>query len=160
LGWLVIGVFQGYFTFVMSVIGLTGSGFSVFNVSEVTIPALLSTVMLLGSYPMTQIYQHQEDRKHGDITISLILGIMGTFHFTGVIFFISSTFFVAYYFTFYNLTTAVYFLIALTPVIGYFMWWYFNARKKPTLVNYINTMRLNLISSICLSTFFLGVRLF
>jgi 1,4-dihydroxy-2-naphthoate octaprenyltransferase len=48
-------------------------------------PALLSTCLLLGSYPMTQIYQHEEDARRGDKTFSLLLGIKETFIFTAVI---------------------------------------------------------------------------
>ena len=44
---------------------------------SVQIPAILSSLLLFGSYPMTQIYQHEEDARRGDKTLSLKLGIQG-----------------------------------------------------------------------------------
>ncbi|MEO1450287.1 MAG: UbiA family prenyltransferase, partial [Bacteroidota bacterium] len=96
-GWLAIGLFQGYFTYLMTIVGLAGGvepWMSDFWV--VQFPALLTTMMLLGSYPMTQVYQHEEDGERGDQTISLRLGILGTFHFTAMAFSLSSAGFVWY----------------------------------------------------------------
>ena len=80
-GWLVAGLFQGLFTFVMCYIGI--NKYSMENVFKlhVLVPGVLSTVMLWANYPMTQIYQHEEDEKHGDVTLSRKLGIRGTFYF-------------------------------------------------------------------------------
>ena len=52
----------------------------------IQIPALLTTMMLMSAYPITQVYQHKEDRERGDFTLSLSLGILGTFHFTAFAF--------------------------------------------------------------------------
>jgi len=38
--------------------------------------------MTAGMYPLTQIYQAEEDRKHGDQTLALALGISGSFAFS------------------------------------------------------------------------------
>ena len=46
--------------------------------------ALVSTLFLCGSYPLTQVYQHEEDARRGDRTLSLRLGIRGTFVFAAV----------------------------------------------------------------------------
>src|SRR5688572_10893798 len=68
-GWLVAGLFQGLFTFAMCYIGI--NKYSLENVLQlnVLIPGILTTIMLWANYPMTQIYQHDEDEKHGDMTI-------------------------------------------------------------------------------------------
>ena len=47
--------------------------------SQIVYGAFLCTLMLLGSYPMTQVFQHEEDAKRGDLTLSRILGIKGLF---------------------------------------------------------------------------------
>ncbi|MEO1254384.1 MAG: UbiA family prenyltransferase, partial [Bacteroidota bacterium] len=102
VGWLAAGIFQGYFTYLLSYVAINDvSVIDTFNLS-IQIPGILSSALLLGSYPMTQIYQHDEDEKRGDITISLRLGILGTFHFTAVAFFFSSAGFLFYFIIFFN----------------------------------------------------------
>lgn len=44
-----------------------------------------SSLLLLGSYPLTQIYQHDEDGARGDLTLSRLLGVAGTFRFAQVV---------------------------------------------------------------------------
>ena len=42
--------------------------------------ALGIQLMTVGLYPLTQIYQMEEDKKHNDMTIAIYLGITATFH--------------------------------------------------------------------------------
>jgi len=79
--WLIVALFQGLFTFLMCYVGVNKYGFENLGKMNVILPGLLSTLMLLGTYPITQIYQHEEDAKHGDKTFSMVLGIRGTFYF-------------------------------------------------------------------------------
>jgi len=104
---------------------------------------------------MTQIYQHEEDAKRGDRTLSIVLGIRGTFHFTAIFFAISITGFVFYYLKYFDRYTAGIFILFLFPVLVYFLLWYRLARKDESKADFTNTMRLNLISSVGLSAFFL-----
>jgi len=104
---------------------------------------------------MTQIYQHEEDSKRGDHTLSIVLGIRGTFHFTALFFTFSVTGFVFYYLNFFDAYTAGIFVLFLLPVFGYFLLWYRHVRKDESKADYTNTMRLNLISSVSLVVFFL-----
>lgn len=154
-GWLAAGVFQGYFTFLMVRLAMDGLVFSELITLDIQIPAILTTVLLFGSYPMTQIYQHDEDSRRGDRTISLLLGIMGTFHFTAIIFTVAVGLYGWYFMAFYTNEIAVLFVISLFPVLVFFGTWYFKARKDRSTVNFSRTMRLNLLSSICLNGFFL-----
>ncbi len=86
LGWLTVGLFQGSFAFLMCYVGINNFELESLMQNKIIIPAILTTVMLLGNYPMTQIYQHEEDAKHGDKTMSMLLGIRGTFIFVQVVF--------------------------------------------------------------------------
>ncbi|NJK83733.1 MAG: ubiquinone biosynthesis protein UbiA, partial [Saprospiraceae bacterium] len=76
-------------------------------------PAILSSLMLLGSYPMTQIYQHEEDAKRGDTTLSLKLGILGTFHFTAITFGLATAGFVAYFISYFDFQTSLFYIFFL-----------------------------------------------
>jgi 4-hydroxybenzoate polyprenyltransferase len=154
-GWLVIGVFQGFFTFLMCYVGINNFDLENAMQAKVLIPALLTSVMLWGNYPMTQVYQHKEDEKHGDKTMSRLLGIRGTFIFVQVIFGLSAIGFVAYFVKFYSIELGYYFLLALAPVVIFFMYWFYLVWKDEKKANFSFTMWLNFISSLCLNGFFI-----
>jgi 1,4-dihydroxy-2-naphthoate octaprenyltransferase len=44
------------------------------------------SLLLGGFYPLTQIYQHDADRRDGVRTLSLVLGYRGSFVFTGIVY--------------------------------------------------------------------------
>lgn len=154
LGWLATGIFQGYFTFLTVILGLQSYSFADLLDLQWQVPAVLSSLLLMGSYPMTQVYQHEEDAQRGDKTISLRLGILGTFYFTGVFFFFSNLGLSFYFYTWFGLTTAMLFQLSLTPVIGYFLYWFLKVRKDQKKADFEHTMQLNLVSSVMLNVFF------
>ncbi|CAD5269846.1 MULTISPECIES: UbiA family prenyltransferase [unclassified Imperialibacter] len=160
LGWLVAGFFQGYFTFMLVVVGLKDFSPELFLNAKYFVPAFLSSALLWGSYPMTQVYQHEEDGRRGDETLSRKLGVLGTFHFTAVCFTLASGGFFYYFLTSYEMTTALAFLIAMGPVLAYFLWWYAGVRNDRKQANFRNTMRLNFYSAVCLNLFFSWLWLF
>jgi 1,4-dihydroxy-2-naphthoate octaprenyltransferase len=154
-GWITVGVFQGLFTFVMCYIGVNQYELENIWKPQVLVPGFLSTIQLLGTYPMTQIYQHEEDAKRGDETLSLRLGIRGTFYFVGGIFTLATAGFVYYFMTYFNVHYALVFFIALVPVVVYFFYWFLQVYKDPSKADHSHTMRLNSISATCLNGFFL-----
>ncbi len=149
------GLFQGLFTFVMCYIGI--NNYSLENVlkASILIPGALCTIMLWANYPMTQIYQHEEDAKRGDMTISRLLGIKGTFYFVGATFSIVTLGFVLYFNVFFSQKYAWIFLSALFPVAAYFLFWFIKVSKDKAKADYSHTMALNFISATCLNAFFL-----
>lgn len=154
VGWLVAGFFQGYFTFIMVVVGLTDAGLNELWASHHIFPALLTSALLWGSYPMTQVYQHAEDGRRGDETLSRKLGVLGTFHFTAICFSAASAGFFSYFYTAFGAPVALIFVVSMVPVLAFFFWWYWQVRKDRTQANFKNTMRLNLYSALCLNLFF------
>lgn len=159
-GWLVAGIFQGAFTFVMSYIGI--NDYQLENVwkASVWIPGGLSTLMLWANYPMTQVYQHDEDGKRGDETLSRLLGIRGTFYFVAGVFGIVSIGFVLYLTSYFGSEYAWAFVMALGPVILYFGYWFLKVLRDEEAADYSHTMGLNFISSTCLSAYFVYLFLF
>lgn len=154
IGWLAAGVFQGYFTVLMTCLGLGDLTMSDLMDVRIQLAGALSTMLLFGSYPMTQVYQHEEDGRRGDKTISLMLGIRGTFHFTAIFFSISVALYVWFFLTFYDSLTAVLFVASLLPVLAFFLVWYFQVRNDPANADFERTMRLNMLSGLCLNLFF------
>ena len=153
--WIVAGFFQGCFTFCMAYAGLSDFGWEVFTKSHVIIPGLLTSLMLWGSYPLTQVYQHEEDAKRGDITLSLKLGIKGTFLFSSLWFMVTGICF-SWFFLSRNQENSFYgFLAAMLPVILFFLvWFYFVLKDQEKYINYTWAMWMNRISAIALNVFF------
>ncbi len=153
--WLVAGFFQGFFTFCTAYVGINHAGLVTLLQPHVWLAALLTSVMLWGSYPMTQIYQHQEDRQRGDQTLSLQLGIRGTFYFAAAWLIITGIGFIWYYQTFYRWQYAVAFVILVLPLVFYFGWWYRRVYLSTSAADFRSTMKLNMISGLCLNVFFI-----
>lgn len=153
-GWMVTGIFQGFFTFLMCYTGLNNFALESTLNTPVLFPAALTTLMLWANYPMTQVYQHEEDARHGDRTLSLLLGIRGTFYFAAFFFGLTALGFVFYFNQYFQLRQAWGFLIALSPVILYFSFWFLNVVRNPRQADFKHTMRLNFISATCLVVFF------
>lgn len=153
-GWLTVGVFQGFFTFLMSYIGINNFELENLLKAKVLLPAALTSVMLLGNYPMTQVYQHEEDEKHGDQTMSMLLGIRGTFIFTQIVFAFATLGFVLYFNSYFSMKYSLAFIYAMVAPVLFFMFWFYKVWQDSTQANFTNTMWLNFISAVSLNGFF------
>lgn len=153
--WIITGLFQGLFTFMMSYIGLNNFSFENTLKLHILIPGLLTSIMLWANYPMTQVYQHEEDAKRGDRTLSLMLGVLGTFYFVGAVFSVVTIGFVLYFINFFEVRYALIFLAALFPVVTYFFYWFLKVYKDKAFADHKHTMLLNFISATCLNAFFI-----
>lgn len=155
ISWIVAGFFQGCFTFCMAYAGLSDFGFEVLLMPHVLVPGILTSIMLWGSYPLTQVYQHAEDAKRGDHTLSLRLGVKGTFLFSSIWFLFTGLAF-AWFFLDRNQEWAFYgFLAALLPPVLYFYTWFWFVKKNEIqYANYTWAMWMNRISAIALNVFF------
>lgn len=154
LSTLVVTLFQGAFTFFMVQIGV-GTPLSVVLQQPNIWFALVSTLFLCGSYPLTQIYQHQEDSRRGDKTLSLLLGIKGTYIFAALSLLSGTALLLWLYFSQQQLQNIVIFLICTAPILYFFTGWAMRAFKDLRVVNYKNTMLMNKLSSLCISLAFI-----
>lgn len=154
LSLLTIAIFQGGFTFLMTYQAVNQVTIASLGEIKILMPACLSSLMLLGSYPMTQVYQHEEDSKRGDKTMSLLLGIKGTFLYTMLVFGLSTGGFAYYYATYFSLQSAILFTVFLLPVLVFFFYWFWKVAQNEANANFENTMRLNMLSAICLNLFY------
>jgi 1,4-dihydroxy-2-naphthoate octaprenyltransferase len=153
--WLIVSLFQGMFTFMMCYIGINRFPIETLWKSSVCVPAILSTALLLGTYPMTQIYQHEEDARRGDNTFSRMLGIRGTFLFVGAVFGIVSIGYILYFNAFFSESYAWAFLTALLPVVTFFFYWFLKVLRDESKADFKHTMWLNFLSATCLNIFFI-----
>jgi len=155
VSWLVVGIFQGCFAFMMCYIGINNFKIESLINDRIITPALLTTIMFWGNYPMTQVYQHEEDARRGDNTMSRYLGIRGTFVFVQVIFTLATLGFVSYFIRFYTPELSYAFLLSMVPIVLFFMIWFYQVWRDPSKADYSRTMWLNFISSTCLNAFFI-----
>lgn len=154
VGWLTVVLFQGVFTFAMCYAGINKFGFENLLQYKVLFPGFLTSLMFFATYPMTQVYQHEEDVKRGDITMSVKLGIRGTFLFAMIFFTAAAAGFIYYFVTTFNAFYAVVFILTQSPVVLYFLFWFASVVRNPSNADHAATMRLNFISSLCLNVFF------
>ena len=154
--------FAGYLTVIICqgglVFFLVYHGSHLHKSLDVPLEAMVASSLLIGGfYPLTQLYQHEEDRKDGVRTISLLLGYRGSFIFTGIVYSVAFTL-LAHYFIF-NLQIREFFVLAtcMLPVLVYFVIWAVKVWKNPGQANFKNTMRMNLLASLCTNAGFIAV---
>ena len=152
--WMITGLFQGLFTFIACYLGINDFEIGHALKKEVLVPGLLTSLMLWANYPLTQVYQHEEDTRRGDITISARLGITGTFFFAASVFTLALGGFLFYLKFVFGEAYAWAFLVAILPILVYFFYWFLLIMKSRTNADYTHTMRLNYISGVCLNVFF------
>ncbi len=148
IGLLTVVFFQGAWTYLMSMLAINGFSFGELITEKTLFAAGLCSLLLLGSYPMTQVYQHGEDGRRGDHTISRMLGIKGTFYWTISVFSLGTAGFILYFFYYYSLTIALIFPVFMTPTLVYFLLWFLRVLKDEKAADYKSTMNLNKISSV------------
>ena len=154
-GWVAAGVFQGFFTLVMCYVGINDFQIANALTAKVIYAGILSSAMLLGNYPMTQVYQHDEDAQRGDYSFSRMLGVRGTFWFVGGVFTFVFAGFITYFQFFFTIRYSLVFGIALLPILIYFSFWFRSVWSDEAQADFSKTMWLNFISATCLNAFFL-----
>ena len=112
-----------------------------------TLGMISASLLIGGFYPLTQIYQHEADEKDGVKTISAMLGIRGTFIFCGIIYGIA--FAILTYFLLISLEEKEFLILStcMLPVLVYFMGWALQVWRNPSLADFRNTMRMNIVAS-------------
>lgn len=152
LGFLVVVVFQGGFTYYLTYLGVTQS----FLPLEGAVPWVLvaCTLQIGGVYPLTQVYQHKQDLADGVVTLSYKLGYRGTFVFAALMF-ASCNFCYFMYFTAVGRLDSFFVLQAFfAPILAFFAYWFVQVWRSSSEANFRNTMLMNLIAAICMNLCF------
>jgi 4-hydroxybenzoate polyprenyltransferase len=153
LSTVVVVIFQGAFTFLMTQVGVGTSSAALAGHTNLLL-ALVSTLFLCGSYPLTQVYQHTEDARRGDRTLSLWLGIHGTFVFAAVGLLAGAATLLLTYSLRQEPRALLVFLLATGPVVVLFGRWAWLVWHDTSAASFEWTMRMNQVSSLCLSLAF------
>ena len=151
IGYLTVVVFQGAVTF-----WLVYHGSHQPVTLQVPESGMLASSLLIGGfYPLTQVYQHEADARDGVNSISRRLGYRGTFIFTAIVY--SIAFMVLAYHFFSELDFDKFFVLAtcMLPILVYFFIWARKVWKDNRAADFANTMRMNVVASVCTNTGFL-----
>lgn len=116
-------------------------------------PALISSLLLGALYPLTQIYQHEEDVKDGVISVSYMVGKKGTFLLSAA-FFIAATLLLFIWFR-QQILQFWLFLIVMLPVVLFFLYWMVRVWRSQAEASYQNSLRMNMLATLCTALFFL-----
>ncbi|GAA4410739.1 hypothetical protein GCM10023187_35710 [Nibrella viscosa] len=152
LSWLVVGTFQGGLTYLMTYQAINNLPLRALADPRPLLAALLCTLNLLAIYPITQVYQHDEDSRRGDLTMSRLLGIRGTFVCAIVMFGLSVT---GYYFYFEGGSPFYMLLGYLLPAAGFFLFWFWQVYHDAGKASFRSAMRMTLLAGLGLNAFFL-----
>ncbi len=116
---------------------------------------LASSILIGALYPLTQIYQHEQDKQDGVVSISYRLGYRGSFVFSGILFALANLLLYLYFTGTGSLTSFFIFSIALLPAVAYFFYWAIQVFKQPKAANFKNSLLMNVIAAFCTNTGFI-----
>ncbi len=108
-----------------------------------------------GFYPITQVYQHESDKKDGVRTISILLGKKGTFVFCAIMYLVAFSLLFLYYRQTGQLVSFGILQVFFLPVLVYFINWVWKVWKDASLADFFHTMRMNWLASACTNTGFI-----
>jgi 1,4-dihydroxy-2-naphthoate octaprenyltransferase len=153
IGYLTVVIFQGSVTFFM-----VYHGADIGKTLAVPPAGIIAAGLLIGGfYPLTQVYQHEADRKDGVVTISAMLGYKGTFLFTALIYTFAMSILAWLFFNRGEEKKFVVLATLMLPILVYFFRWAGKVWKDVHNADFQNTMRMNLLASCCTNIAFFTI---
>ena len=154
ISFLIVFIFQGACIYWSSYAAVSGLNIlNGWNLNYI-LAGLICSCLIGATYPLTQIYQHVEDAKRGDKTLSIVLGIRGSFWFSAALFIISIILMYAYWFRLAMMNNFWIFLVCVAPVIIIFCTWFMKVYHDPKAANFKNMSRMTLLSSLMMLIYF------
>jgi 1,4-dihydroxy-2-naphthoate octaprenyltransferase len=155
-GFLTVIIFQGAITYFMVYYGSDVTSHASRLLTDFPWQGMLIASLLFGGfYPLTQIYQHEQDYNDGVQTISYKLGINGTFVFSGIMYVLAE---LALYVYFNNRRQPEHFLtlqIFFVPVLVYFIYWWRRVSMDRANANFRYSFRMNIVAALSTNAAFI-----
>jgi 1,4-dihydroxy-2-naphthoate polyprenyltransferase len=151
IGFLTVFIFQGALIFFVTYHAVDPNQ----TLYVPILPCIISSCLIGALYPLTQIYQHAEDKKDGVISISYLLGKKLTFVFS-MLLFLTATFLL--YLRFHRqdeLNHFYLYLLIMLPVVLFFLYWMMKVWKNEEAASFKNSLWMNLLSTVCTTIFFI-----
>ncbi len=159
ISFLVVFVFQGAFVYWVTYAALAGESIFQIQARGFLIAGIICSCLIGASYPLTQVYQHDEDRKRGDKTLSLLLGVKGSFIFPGLLFGLSVLLMFRYWMLVKQPQNFWLFLIFVAPVMLVFFRWFFKVIENKRNADFKNMSFMTLTSGCAMLVYFLLILL-
>lgn len=154
LSFLIVFIFQGAFIYWSTYASVSGLDTLLGWNLNFTIGGLICSCLIGASYPLTQVYQHEEDSKRGDKTLSLMLGIRGSFYFSACLFLLAIILLFIYWSRMDLISNFWLFLVISAPVFLFFAYWFLQVYKNPDRANFRNMTRMTFLSSTMMLIYF------
>ena len=116
---------------------------------------LISSLLFGGFYPLTQVYQHDQDLKDGVQTISYKLGINGTFVFSGIMYALAELALFIYFNKRHQLEHFAILQIFFIPVLVYFIYWWKKVATNHANANFHFSFRMNIVAALSTNAAFI-----
>ncbi|MDX5321490.1 MAG: UbiA family prenyltransferase, partial [Bacteroidota bacterium] len=153
-GFIWVSFFQGAFVYWTVQTGISAE-MVLPEFSSQPFAKLVSSLLLGAIYPLTQVYQHESDRKDGVQTLSMLLGYRGTFFFTAILFALANGFAYLHFSSMATVRSFMWMQLFFIPVTLYFLYWFYQVWKNEQAADFIHAMRMNLLASMCLNVYYL-----
>jgi 1,4-dihydroxy-2-naphthoate polyprenyltransferase len=150
LGFLTVFVFQGALIFFVTYHGCHPQR----TVDVPVLPGVIASLMIGALYPLTQIYQHEEDKRDGVITISYMLGKRNTFLFSMLLFGLASFLLYLLFRRQNQMNYFLLYLLILLPVVLFFVYWMRSVWHNEEAASFKNSLKMSAVSTCCTTAFF------
>lgn len=154
ISFLIVFIFQGACIYWSSYAAVSGLNIlSNWNINFI-LAGLICSCLIGATYPLTQVYQHQEDQKRGDRTLSIVLGIRGSFFFSAILFGLAMLLLFLYWFNLDKMSYFWLFMLFATPVCAVFINWFNKVWINEAEASFSNMSRMTLLSGSMMFLYF------
>ncbi|HEY1112328.1 MAG TPA: UbiA family prenyltransferase [Chitinophagaceae bacterium] len=150
IGFLTVFIFQGALVFYITYHGCHPQQ----PLAMPLLPCVIASLLIGSLYPLTQIYQHEEDKRDGVITISYMLGKRGTFLLSMGQFLLATSLFYLLFRRQDQVNYFVLYLLILLPVVLFFLYWMRSVWQNEEAASFKNSLKMNAVSTFCTTAFF------
>lgn len=151
IGFVTVFIFSGAFIFFITY-------HAVYPQKTLEVPALpciIASLLIGAFYPLTQIYQHEEDKKDGVVTMSYLLGKRGTFIFSMILFLMATFLWYLRFNQKHELNYFYLYLLTMLPVVLFFLYWMMKVWSNEKEASFRNSLLMNIISTLGTTIFFI-----
>jgi 1,4-dihydroxy-2-naphthoate octaprenyltransferase len=150
IGFLTVFIFQGALVYYITYMGTNTSK----DLNVPILPCIISSCLIAALYPLTQIYQHQEDKADDVITISYLVGKRGTFLLSMGLFLVATILMYLHFERKNEVNYWLRYLLIMLPVVLFFLTWMRKVWISEQEANFKNSLRMNVIATLCTTLYF------
>ncbi|MBC8053053.1 MAG: UbiA prenyltransferase family protein [Sphingobacteriaceae bacterium] len=159
ISFLVVFIFQGAFVYWTTYRAIKGQSMMDNWPGDFILAGIICSCLIGASYPLTQVYQHEEDSKRGDKTLSIVLGVNGTFIFSALLFSAATVLMYVYWSRQDRMENFWLFTAFIIPVLGVFLNWIVKLKRDKSQANFKNMSKMTMVSGAAMLVYFLVIML-